>query len=537
MLLTEIYKFASDWFINPVVYLISTLLQSSFLITLGTQQQEKDKKQSDLFPPSSQFVELETEDEKVAKSCEIQPYNNSNQDIAKPCSTSTMSMFIPVKNEAGEYEFKLANGSEENLIPFSNTLRNGQFTPDSEGGNNQPLSTHIDIKNGFINLSPVSSVKSTDSNNSSNLNTTTGESGDSEGNESSDDVEKVYQCDQCDSKFKCKSYLTRHVKKHSDQKAFRCPFYKENNKCHQTGGFSRRDTFKTHLKSRHFEYPPGIKSNKRTGMMGWCGICGEKFLNNEIWVERHIDMGLCPGLPQEYIKTLKIGKKKTGKHSKFLDVSNVDESIKLGIQSYGGDNGGIKMSPNMYLQSPSSVNSSPSNVVSNNIPIAQTSAVFTNNTNTSQISSTFGCLPVINGNPVSIQYPMDAETIALLQKQQELTNIIIALKRKQEEAESRTLAAKQHYEQQIQNQLQYQMKQAQIQQQLMQLQQVQGFQQLVRPQYLTSFEDVNGVPTPYTDMSSTFSLHSNSSNDAKFANDATDAKEELESDEEYPSLE
>lgn len=589
MLLTEAYKFASSWFINPIVYFFSTLIQSSFLITLGTQSQ--DKKHSDLFPPYSQFVKLEAEEEKNDDLSKDETKSN-NQDIAKPCSTSTMSMFVPIKNEAGEYEFKLANGSEENIIPYG-SLRKGQLTPDSDVGiHNQPLSTNIDTKNGFINLSPVSSAKSTDSNNSLNLNTTTGESGDSEGNESSDGTEKMYQCNQCDSKFKCKSYLTRHAKKHSDQKAFRCPFYKEDNKCHQTGGFSRRDTFKTHLKSRHFEYPPGIKSSKRTGMMGWCGICGEKFLNNEIWVERHIDMGLCPGLPQEYIKTLKIGKKKTGKHSKFLDVSNVDESIKLGIQSYGrtdndnnsnnnNTNGTIRMNSNMYLQSPSSVDSSPPNGLANNIPITQTNTTFASNTPkaTTINSLAINSVPIMSGTPINLDYPMDAETILLLQKQQELTNIIIALKRKQDEAESRTLAAKQQYEQQMQNQLQFQMKQAQLQQQLMQLQQAQvpvpvpptptqvtDVQQLVRPQYFNSHEEIknqhnqHNQHTQYADMSSTVPFYPNVSREATTGllnNDGsyqyptstaaatsnptttatTEVADECQSDEEYPSLE
>lgn len=169
---------------------------------------------------------------------------------------------------------------------------------------------------GFVSLSPQTSNSSSSS------------TGDADGD---DQGSKSYECEFCDARFKIKGYLTRHMKKHSNTKAYHCPFHEgaSANKCHATGAFSRRDTFKTHLKSRHFKYPPGVKSNNRTGMCGWCGMCGEKFINNEIWVERHIEGGKCPLLPQEYLQTLNPGKKKTGKHSKFLDVANVSESLQL----------------------------------------------------------------------------------------------------------------------------------------------------------------------------------------------------------------
>ncbi|KAM9917325.1 hypothetical protein OXX80_013308, partial [Metschnikowia pulcherrima] len=81
-----------------------------------------------------------------------------------------------------------------------------------------------------------------------------------------EEVEKGrYACGECDAVFKVKSYLTRHTRKHNNAKAFVCPFYREQDseycgtskagtKCHPTGGFSRKDTYKTHLKALHFIY-------------------------------------------------------------------------------------------------------------------------------------------------------------------------------------------------------------------------------------------------------------------------------------------
>lgn len=116
-----------------------------------------------------------------------------------------------------------------------------------------------------------------------------------------------YQCPHCQAKFKVKSYLTRHLKKHNSWKAFVCPFYQEpiedsmgntisqGTKCHPTGGFSRRDTYKTHLKALHFIYPPGTKSNERNLIGGRCAGCFQFFENNLKWLENHIENGYCTG--------------------------------------------------------------------------------------------------------------------------------------------------------------------------------------------------------------------------------------------------
>ncbi|EGW31608.1 uncharacterized protein SPAPADRAFT_62218 [Spathaspora passalidarum NRRL Y-27907] len=117
-------------------------------------------------------------------------------------------------------------------------------------------------------------------------------------------IDNTFECPHCDATFKVKGYLTRHLKKHNSTKAFVCPFYQEptkgnsGTKCHPTGGFSRRDTFKTHLKALHFIYPPGTKSNERNNFSGRCAGCFQHFENNHLWLETHIEANKCSGTVQ-----------------------------------------------------------------------------------------------------------------------------------------------------------------------------------------------------------------------------------------------
>lgn len=112
-------------------------------------------------------------------------------------------------------------------------------------------------------------------------------------------IDNIFECPHCDATFKVKGYLTRHLKKHNSSKAFMCPFYQEDGsigtKCHPTGGFSRRDTFKTHLKALHFIYPPGTKSSERNQHSGRCAGCFQYFENNALWLETHIEVNRCEG--------------------------------------------------------------------------------------------------------------------------------------------------------------------------------------------------------------------------------------------------
>lgn len=129
-----------------------------------------------------------------------------------------------------------------------------------------------------------------------------------------DKSDAKFECSFCNAKFKVKGYLTRHLKKHQSFKAFKCPFYDNTDgashishgtanvaamgkgaKCHPTGGFSRRDTYKTHLKALHFIYPPGTKSNERSLSSGRCGGCFKFFESNSFWLENHIEKKECIG--------------------------------------------------------------------------------------------------------------------------------------------------------------------------------------------------------------------------------------------------
>lgn len=151
-----------------------------------------------------------------------------------------------------------------------------------------------------------------------------------------------FVCHYCDAKFRIRGYLTRHIKKHAIEKAYRCPFYRADApadlKCHHSGGFSRRDTYKTHLKTRHLLYPEGVKPNERNKSFGHCAQCGEYCGSVKNWVELHIETGECKGLPQDYLRVVRHERSKNGKlkmiktstgHSRYISTvqSIVDPTI------------------------------------------------------------------------------------------------------------------------------------------------------------------------------------------------------------------
>ena len=131
-------------------------------------------------------------------------------------------------------------------------------------------------------------------------------------------------CHYCDSTFRKRRYLTRHIKKHAIEKAYRCPFYRGDLpprlRCHSSGGFSRRDTYKTHLRTRHLLYPEGVRPQDRSRSSGHCAQCGEFFPNVENWVELHVESGKCSGLPVNYVRQVK-SERKPGK-LKVIRTSN-----------------------------------------------------------------------------------------------------------------------------------------------------------------------------------------------------------------------
>ena len=122
--------------------------------------------------------------------------------------------------------------------------------------------------------------------------------------ETLDDDEKEFVCHYCDAKFRIRGYLTRHIKKHAIEKAYHCPFYNgqevPSKRCHNSGGFSRRDTYKTHMKARHLIYPEGVNFASRNESSGHCAKCGGFIAKAATYVEDHIESGQCPALPAGY---------------------------------------------------------------------------------------------------------------------------------------------------------------------------------------------------------------------------------------------
>ncbi|KGU12468.1 hypothetical protein MEQ_01713 [Candida albicans P87] len=124
-------------------------------------------------------------------------------------------------------------------------------------------------------------------------------------------------CKYCERGFARPNDLFRHVKCHwkeigSDQGQFKCPFKnmdsskRENQEkvtgntgvpdhcCHNTGIFSRCDTFKNHLKAIHFQYPNGTKKEQRNLVNGKCRMCQQEFRNVDDWMHNHIETNSCP---------------------------------------------------------------------------------------------------------------------------------------------------------------------------------------------------------------------------------------------------
>lgn len=140
--------------------------------------------------------------------------------------------------------------------------------------------------------------------------------------------DRPHRCTICNRGFARNNDLIRHQKRHWKENnqidlnmsehdklmtlhkikgTFKCPFnstliqldmemypYKsrplmfETSNCHQTGIFSRCDTYKNHLRALHFEYPPGTKKKDRNSTPGRCRNCGAKFNNADEWLNNHV---------------------------------------------------------------------------------------------------------------------------------------------------------------------------------------------------------------------------------------------------------
>ncbi|QLG72843.1 hypothetical protein HG535_0D05520 [Zygotorulaspora mrakii] len=209
---------------------------------------------------------------------------------------------------------------------FSCKLNNAPFAPTEDGSNNQSVGDISPVfKNSVLPISPQSNISTTP------LKEEEGTMKDEGSAET--DKEGNYVCHYCDAKFRIRGYLTRHIKKHAIRKAYHCPFYNSDappeSRCHNSGGFSRRDTYKTHLKARHFIYPKGVKPQDRNKSSGHCSQCGQYFENTDQWVEQHIETGECKGLPEGYLKNIK-SERTSGKlrmiktsngHSRFISTA------------------------------------------------------------------------------------------------------------------------------------------------------------------------------------------------------------------------
>lgn len=109
-------------------------------------------------------------------------------------------------------------------------------------------------------------------------------------------------CEYCSRGFARPNDLFRHVKCHwkeigSDKGQFKCPYknHSTGDHCgHNSGIFSRCDTFKNHLKAIHFQYPSGTKKDQRSKSSGSCRICQHQFDSVDDWLNNHIENNQCP---------------------------------------------------------------------------------------------------------------------------------------------------------------------------------------------------------------------------------------------------
>lgn len=109
-------------------------------------------------------------------------------------------------------------------------------------------------------------------------------------------------CEYCSRGFARPNDLFRHIKCHwketgSDKGQFKCPYkdHESGDHCgHNSGIFSRCDTFKNHLKAIHFQYPPGTKKNQRANASGNCRMCNHQFSSVDDWLVNHLENNQCP---------------------------------------------------------------------------------------------------------------------------------------------------------------------------------------------------------------------------------------------------
>lgn len=108
-------------------------------------------------------------------------------------------------------------------------------------------------------------------------------------------------CNYCSRGFARPNDLFRHVKCHwkeigVDKGQFKCPFKNHSfgDHCgHNSGVFSRCDTFKNHLKAIHFQYPNGTRKDQRLKTPGNCRLCQLPFSSVDVWLTEHVEKNQC----------------------------------------------------------------------------------------------------------------------------------------------------------------------------------------------------------------------------------------------------
>ncbi|RLV83651.1 Transcriptional regulator STP2 [Meyerozyma sp. JA9] len=250
------------------------------------------------------------QESKIFPTIRNQPIENSpNSSNPQQCSTGLTTRLLPFKNKKGEIEWAFTDdepdSDELDVFKIPSGEKNDRFGSSSA---NDDVPCKEELSPTVSNSSNSDSILSADKKHKvKEEEETPGTLPSSPESSHEKDGENVlYHCPDCDRTFKMKGYLTRHMKKHAQTKAYHCPFHEASiyideanvtHRCHPTGDFSRRDTYKTHLKSRHFVYPDGIRAKDRHASAGRCSMCGEHFENSELWTEIHIEGAECRYLP------------------------------------------------------------------------------------------------------------------------------------------------------------------------------------------------------------------------------------------------
>lgn len=282
-------------FLAPLVWLLSLIsaLLAPAKIALDQHKSQAESVHTPSLFPSISNVSIESDEEEEAS--RAHPI---------PCSTGITTRLLPFKNSKGEIEWAFTEDLPPGLELEAFRIHHEPSTVKKEDNILSPVTSSSSSNNESVvydkqSVAQVNTPLST----ALDDDKTSGKEDEGAG-ESADD--QLHQCPHCNTLFKMRGYLTRHMKKHASEKAYKCPFhkssiYKDDNdvvhKCHPTGGFSRRDTYKTHLKSRHFKYPENTPIKARNSSAGNCSMCGEWFENGEVWCEIHIEGGECKYLP------------------------------------------------------------------------------------------------------------------------------------------------------------------------------------------------------------------------------------------------